>query len=145
MNEIALVRVIGRAKALPRAFNNRGKGFILVNGIKPRTYTNISTCAATSRPRSHANPPHRPHTIRTPYPPRRHASTTPFDKPLDRTGLYDLHVRHGGKMVPFAGYAMPVQYTDLSVGESHKWTREKASVFDVGHMYFLPHSFNLEL
>ena len=38
-------------------------------------------------------------------------------------------------MVPFAGYSMPVQYSDLSVGESHKWTREKASLFDVGHMY----------
>ncbi|MCJ1394819.1 Aminomethyltransferase, mitochondrial [Xylographa bjoerkii] len=37
-------------------------------------------------------------------------------------------------MVPFAGYSMPVQYSNLSVGESHKWTREKASVFDVGHM-----------
>lgn len=37
-------------------------------------------------------------------------------------------------MVPFGGYEMPVQYSDLSVGESHKWTREKASLFDVGHM-----------
>ncbi|MCJ1438814.1 Aminomethyltransferase, mitochondrial [Xylographa pallens] len=37
-------------------------------------------------------------------------------------------------MVPFAGYSMPVQYSDLSVGDSHKWTREKASLFDVGHM-----------
>ena len=37
-------------------------------------------------------------------------------------------------MVPFGGYSMPVQYSDLSVGESHKWTREKASLFDVGHM-----------
>lgn len=40
-------------------------------------------------------------------------------------------------MVPFAGYSMPVQYSDLSVGESHAWTREKASLFDVGHMYAL--------
>ena len=54
---------------------------------------------------------------------------------LDRTALYDLHLEHGGKMVPFGGYSMPVQYSDLSVGESHKWTREKASAFDVGHMY----------
>ena len=38
-------------------------------------------------------------------------------------------------MVPFAGYSMPVQYDDLSVGDSHRWTREKASLFDVGHMY----------
>ena len=41
-------------------------------------------------------------------------------------------------MVPFGGYSMPVQYSDLSVGESHKWTREKASLFDVGHMYIHP-------
>ena len=37
-------------------------------------------------------------------------------------------------MVPFGGFSMPVQYSDLSVGESHRWTREKASLFDVGHM-----------
>ncbi|OQO04961.1 hypothetical protein B0A48_07979 [Cryoendolithus antarcticus] len=37
-------------------------------------------------------------------------------------------------MVPFGGYSMPVQYSDLGVGESHHWTREKASLFDVGHM-----------
>jgi aminomethyltransferase len=51
-----------------------------------------------------------------------------------RTALYDLHLQHGAKMVPFGGYSMPVQYSDLSVGESHAWTREKASLFDVGHM-----------
>ncbi|KAL9029541.1 MAG: hypothetical protein Q9196_002238 [Gyalolechia fulgens] len=56
------------------------------------------------------------------------------DSTLKRTGLYDLHVQHGGKMVPFGGFSMPVQYSDLSVGESHAWTREKASLFDVGHM-----------
>lgn len=38
-------------------------------------------------------------------------------------------------MVPFGGYSMPVQYSDLSVRDSHLWTREKASLFDVGHMY----------
>lgn len=37
-------------------------------------------------------------------------------------------------MVPFAGFSMPVQYSDFSVSESHKWTREKSSLFDVGHM-----------
>ena len=51
-----------------------------------------------------------------------------------KTGLYDLHVAKGAKMVPFGGYMMPVQYSDLGVGESHKWTREKASLFDVSHM-----------
>ena len=56
------------------------------------------------------------------------------DGELSRTKLHELHVANGGKMVPFGGYSMPVQYSDLSVGESHKWTREKASLFDVGHM-----------
>ena len=55
------------------------------------------------------------------------------DKP-GRTALYDLHVEHGGKMVPFGGFEMPVQYSDLSITESHHWTRAKASLFDVGHM-----------
>lgn len=60
------------------------------------------------------------------------------DGGLSRTALHELHVENGGKMVPFGGFSMPVQYSDLSVGESHKWTREKASLFDVGHMYFPP-------
>ena len=59
---------------------------------------------------------------------------TKADGGLRQTALHDLHIEHGGKMVPFGGYSMPVQYTDLSIGESHKWTREKASLFDVGHM-----------
>lgn len=37
-------------------------------------------------------------------------------------------------MVPFAGFSMPLQYKDLSHLESHHWTREKASLFDVSHM-----------
>lgn len=53
---------------------------------------------------------------------------------LGRTQLYDLHVARGAKMVPFAGFSMPLQYSDLSHLESHKWTREKASLFDVSHM-----------
>lgn len=56
------------------------------------------------------------------------------DGGLNHTGLHEFHVSNGGKMVPFGGYSMPVQYSDLSVGESHKWTRQKASLFDVGHM-----------
>lgn len=62
------------------------------------------------------------------------------DGRLGRTTLHGLHLEHGGKMVSFGGFSMPVQYSDLSVGESHKWTREKASLFDVGHMYTLPFS-----
>ena len=53
---------------------------------------------------------------------------------LNHTALHELHAKKGGKMVPFGGYSMPVEYSDLGVGESHKWTREKASLFDVGHM-----------
>ena len=57
------------------------------------------------------------------------------DAPLARTALYDLHVSLGGKMVPFAGYALPVQYP-AGVLASHLHTRAPgcASLFDVGHM-----------
>ncbi|EON97769.1 putative glycine cleavage system t protein [Phaeoacremonium minimum UCRPA7] len=53
---------------------------------------------------------------------------------LQKTPLYDLHLAHGGKMVPFGGFHMPVQYSSLSVSASHNFTREKASLFDVSHM-----------
>ena len=52
---------------------------------------------------------------------------------LKRTPLYDLHVSLGGKMVPFAGWEMPVQYLIGVMGE-HLHTREKAGLFDVSHM-----------
>jgi aminomethyltransferase len=52
---------------------------------------------------------------------------------LLRTALYDFHVAHGGKMVPFAGYAMPVQYP-LGVMKEHLHTRSSAGLFDVSHM-----------
>ena len=52
---------------------------------------------------------------------------------LKRTPLYDLHVAQGGKMVPFAGYDMPVQFP-LGVKGEHLHTREKAGLFDVSHM-----------
>lgn len=50
------------------------------------------------------------------------------------TCLYDFHKKHKGKMVPFAGFSMPVQYADLSLAESHIHTRRNASLFDVSHM-----------
>lgn len=55
---------------------------------------------------------------------------------LKRTALYDLHLELGGKMVPFAGYALPVQYDGLGVMKEHLHTRSKgcASLFDVSHM-----------
>ena len=67
---------------------------------------------------------------------RRFSSHASLREP-NRTALYDLHIDKGGKMVPFGGFSMPVQYSDLSVGDSHRWTREKCSLFDVGHMYIL--------
>ncbi|KAJ2976540.1 hypothetical protein NQ176_g4895 [Zarea fungicola] len=53
---------------------------------------------------------------------------------LKKTPLYDYHVANGGKMVPFAGYHMPVQYSNLSLADSHHFTRNHASIFDVSHM-----------
>ncbi len=55
------------------------------------------------------------------------------DTSLAHTPLYDLHVELGAKMVPFAGYAMPVQYAAGIIAE-HLHTREKAGLFDVSHM-----------
>lgn len=54
--------------------------------------------------------------------------------PLKRTPLYDLHIKNGAKIVPFAGFEMPILYADLGLSESHKWTRAKSSIFDVSHM-----------
>lgn len=51
---------------------------------------------------------------------------------LKRTPLYDCHVAAGGKMVPFAGYEMPVQFE--GVKQEHLWTRAHAGLFDVSHM-----------
>ena len=62
------------------------------------------------------------------------SSAKAAESDLNKTELYDLHVEHKAKMVPFAGYSMPLQYGDMSHVESHKWTREKASIFDVSHM-----------
>ena len=50
-----------------------------------------------------------------------------------RTGLYDLHGRLGARMVPFAGWEMPVQYPMGVMGE-HLHTRSAAGLFDVSHM-----------
>ncbi|SIT08295.1 glycine cleavage system aminomethyltransferase GcvT [Paracoccus saliphilus] len=52
---------------------------------------------------------------------------------LRRTGLHDLHVAKGARMVPFAGWEMPVQYPMGVMGE-HLHTRSHAGLFDVSHM-----------
>ena len=50
-----------------------------------------------------------------------------------KTPLYDAHVALGGKIVPFAGYLLPVQYASGVIAE-HMAVREKAGLFDVSHM-----------
>ncbi|WPT17487.1 Aminomethyltransferase [Picochlorum sp. SENEW3] len=55
------------------------------------------------------------------------------DADLLKTPLYDFHVENGGKMVPFAGWSMPIQYKD-SIMEATNHCRTHASLFDVSHM-----------
>lgn len=57
----------------------------------------------------------------------------PFQAALKKTPLFDFHRAHGGKMVEFAGWSMPVQYKDSHIS-SHMHTREHCSIFDVSHM-----------
>uniref|UniRef100_A0A1I8AR34 Aminomethyltransferase n=1 Tax=Steinernema glaseri TaxID=37863 RepID=A0A1I8AR34_9BILA len=54
--------------------------------------------------------------------------------PGKHTCLYELHKKNDGKLVPFAGFEMPVQYSDLSVSDSTLHTRKHVSIFDVSHM-----------
>src|SRR6476660_7763313 len=51
---------------------------------------------------------------------------------LKRTPLYDQHVAAGAKLVPFAGWEMPVQYAGIK--EEHLNVRAHAGIFDVSHM-----------
>lgn len=57
----------------------------------------------------------------------------PMSEELRVTPLHGLHIELGAKMVPFAGYDMPVQYP-LGVMKEHLHTRAKAGLFDVSHM-----------
>jgi aminomethyltransferase len=59
--------------------------------------------------------------------------TAPTEDQLLKTPLHALHVELGARMVPFAGYSMPVQYPAGLMAE-HKQTRESAGLFDVSHM-----------
>ncbi len=51
---------------------------------------------------------------------------------MKKTPLYDIHMKLGGKMIDFGGWALPVQYS--SIIEEHKAVRERAGLFDVSHM-----------
>jgi aminomethyltransferase len=54
------------------------------------------------------------------------------EPPLRRTSLYDCHVRAGARIVPFAGWEMPVQYEGIV--PEHRAVRTAAGLFDVSHM-----------
>lgn len=54
------------------------------------------------------------------------------DTMFKKTSLYDRHITLGGKMVEFAGYEMPIQYT--SIVKEHNMVREQCGLFDVSHM-----------
>ena len=55
------------------------------------------------------------------------------DGPLKRTPLHASHLTQGAKMVPFAGWEMPVSYPS-GITHEHLWTRRHGSLFDVSHM-----------
>jgi aminomethyltransferase len=52
---------------------------------------------------------------------------------MKNTPLHELHLELGGKMVPFAGYEMPVQYSQ-GIKQEHLHTRSQAGLFDISHM-----------
>jgi aminomethyltransferase len=53
--------------------------------------------------------------------------------PAKELPLHRLHVEHGAKFAPFAGYSMPLNYTD-GILKEHRWCRSSAAFFDVSHM-----------
>ena len=60
------------------------------------------------------------------------AMSEPNTATLRHTALFDLHEQQGGRIVPFAGWSMPVQYKGIV--EEHNAVRQRAGVFDVSHM-----------
>src|SRR5437868_14360001 len=66
------------------------------------------------------------------------------DPQLDKLALDSWHRSRRGRMVPFAGYEMPVQYEGIIA--EHLWTRENAGLFDVSHMgQLLIHGRNVDV
>ncbi|ORX99027.1 hypothetical protein BCR34DRAFT_495654 [Clohesyomyces aquaticus] len=126
--------------AVQPAFNGTFPSCFGANGPRTALFSTRSAACPALRPRERARTATASSALapsRRPCPaiaPSRHASSTADAGKPQRTGLYGLHAAHGAKFVPFGGYSMPVQYSDLSIVDSHNWTREKASLFDVGHM-----------
>ncbi|KAG9186814.1 aminomethyltransferase [Alternaria panax] len=106
-----------------------------VNGLGSRIWRPEPTRVANYSTASRAAPAPRPRNLTRLWQQQvRYASSDGANAQPAKTGLYELHSKYGAKFVPFGGYAMPVQYSDMSIIDSHRWTREKASLFDVGHM-----------
>ncbi|KAJ7166810.1 hypothetical protein C8R46DRAFT_1095379 [Mycena filopes] len=61
-------------------------------------------------------------------------ATAPPPADLKKTGLYDFHVANSARMVPFAGYSMPLSYGNVGQVASHSHVRTSVGLFDVGHM-----------
>jgi aminomethyltransferase len=68
----------------------------------------------------------------TPYSGDPEGGAGTHEVPLDKLPLDSWHRARGARMVPFAGYEMPVQYEGIIA--EHLWTRENAGLFDVSHM-----------
>ncbi|WVW82107.1 glycine cleavage system T protein [Kwoniella bestiolae CBS 10118] len=67
------------------------------------------------------------------------ASSLRMSEELSKTPLYDFHVQNKAKMVPFAGWSMPLSYGEVGQITAHKHVRSSAGLFDVSHM--LQHTF----
>ncbi|WWD18007.1 glycine cleavage system T protein [Kwoniella shandongensis] len=67
------------------------------------------------------------------------ATTLRRAEELHKTPLYDFHVKNAAKMVPFAGWSMPLSYGEVGQITAHKHVRSSAGLFDVSHM--LQHNF----
>ncbi|CAD7928514.1 unnamed protein product [Amoebophrya sp. A120] len=111
------------------AATTRGR-FLVRQGSQARS---AQSCAAEALSRCSATPSPRGLLVHRSF-------ATAAAMPLKGTVVRESHERHGGKMVDFAGYALPVQYAGegnkqaLSIVDSVKWTRTKCSLFDVSHM-----------
>ena len=93
----------------------------------------IEAQQARKGPSQAASSPARASTAPTPDTAHSQADAGANTKPLKRTPLYDVHVALGAKIVPFAGFELPVQYP-TGITAEHKAVREKAGLFDVSHM-----------
>ncbi|WRT63999.1 glycine cleavage system T protein [Kwoniella shivajii] len=67
------------------------------------------------------------------------ATSLKVSEELSKTPLYDFHVENKAKMVPFAGWSMPLSYGEVGQITAHKHVRSSAGLFDVSHM--LQHNF----